>query len=304
MFEPLHEAFWGDRTGQFIDPFGHRWAIDQHIRDVPPGEVARLAAEAFGQGRAHAVHAVRRHRAPGLRAVPGRDDVRRAGRGRRPGTRSTARILGAYAEAGGNVIDTAINYRGGASAEIVGELLQGRRDRFVLSTKYTVTSDPGDPNAAGNHRKNLRLSLETSLRRLRTDYIDIYWVHMWNTGTPAEETMRALDDQVRAGKILYAGISDVPAWVVSRANALAQWRGWTAFSGLQAPYSLLRRDIERELLPMAETLGPHPGRLEPAGRRDPVRQVRPRGHGRAAQPDRPRRCLPLSACGRGTGPRK
>jgi len=166
-----------------------------------------------------------------------------------------ARILGAYADAGGNVIDTAINYRGGASEEILGERLQGRRDRFVLSTKYTVTRDAGDPNAAGNHRKNLRLSLETSLRRLRTDYIDIYWVHMWDAGTPAEETMRALDDQVRAGKILYAGISDAPAWVISRANTLAAWHGWTAFAGVQAPYSLLRRDIERELLPMAETLG-------------------------------------------------
>jgi aryl-alcohol dehydrogenase-like predicted oxidoreductase len=166
-----------------------------------------------------------------------------------------ARILDAYADAGGNVIDTASNYRGGASEEILGELLQGRRDRFVLSTKYTVTRDPCDPNAAGNHRKNLRLSLETSLRRLRTDYIDIYWVHMWDARTPAEETMRALDDQVRAGKILYAGISDAPAWMVSRANTLAQWHGWTAFTGLQAPYSLLRRDIERELLPMAEDLG-------------------------------------------------
>ena len=166
-----------------------------------------------------------------------------------------ARILDAYADAGGNVIDTASNYRGGASEEILGELLQGRRDRFVLSTKYTVTRDPCDPNAAGNHRKNLRLSLETSLRRLRTDYIDIYWVHMWDAGTPADETMRALDDQVRAGKILYTGISDAPAWVISRANTLAAWHGWTAFAGLQAPYSLLRRDIERELLPMAETLG-------------------------------------------------
>lgn len=166
-----------------------------------------------------------------------------------------ARILDAYADAGGNVIDTAINYRGGASEEILGELLQGRRDRFVLSTKYTVTRDAGDPNAAGNHRKNLRLSLETSLRRLRTDYIDIYWVHMWDAGTPADETMRALDDQVRAGKILYTGISDAPAWVISRANTLAAWHGWTAFAGVQAPYSLLRRDIERELLPMAETLG-------------------------------------------------
>ncbi len=165
------------------------------------------------------------------------------------------RILDAYADAGGNVIDTAINYRGGASEEILGELLSGRRDRFVLATKYTVSRDRGDPNAAGNHRKNLRLSLETSLRRLRTSYIDIYWVHMWDRHTPAEETMRALDDEVRAGKVLYAGISDTPAWLIARANTLAQWHGWTAFTGLQAPYSLLRRDIERELLPMAEALG-------------------------------------------------
>jgi aryl-alcohol dehydrogenase-like predicted oxidoreductase len=165
------------------------------------------------------------------------------------------RILDAYADAGGNVIDTAINYRGGASEEILGALLDGRRDRFVLSTKYTVTRDPGDPNAAGNHRKNLRLSLETSLRRLRTDYIDVYWVHMWDRHTPAEETMRALDDQVRAGKILYTGISDTPAWLIAQANTLATWHGWTAFTGLQAPYNLLQRDIERELLPMAEALG-------------------------------------------------
>ena len=165
-----------------------------------------------------------------------------------------ARMLDAYADAGGNVIDTAINYRGGASEEILGDLLRGRRDRFVLATKYTVARDRDDPNAAGNHRKNLRLSLETSLRRLRTDYVDIYWVHMWDQHTPAEETMRALDDEVRAGKILYVGISDTPAWVISRANTLADWRGWTAFSGVQAPYSLLRRDIERELLPMAEAM--------------------------------------------------
>jgi aryl-alcohol dehydrogenase-like predicted oxidoreductase len=165
-----------------------------------------------------------------------------------------ARILNAYAEAGGNVIDTAINYRGGASEEILGELLRGRRDQFVLATKYTVSRNRDDPNAAGNHRKNLRLSLETSLRRLRTSYIDIYWVHMWDRHTPAEETMRALDDEVRAGKILYVGISDTPAWLIARASTLAQWHGWTAFTGLQAPYSLLRRDIERELLPMAEAM--------------------------------------------------
>jgi aryl-alcohol dehydrogenase-like predicted oxidoreductase len=165
------------------------------------------------------------------------------------------RIVGAYADAGGNVIDTAINYRGGASEEILGAVMDGRRDRFVLATKYTVSRDRDDPNAAGNHRKNLRLSLETSLRRLRTDYIDIYWVHMWDRHTPAEETMRALDEQVRAGKILYIGISDTPAWLISRANTLADWHEWTAFAGVQAPYSLLWRDIEREMLPMAESLG-------------------------------------------------
>lgn len=99
------------------------------------------------------------------------------------------------------------------------------------------------------------LSLETSLRRLKTHYIDLYWVHMWDTHTPVEETIRALDDVVRAGKVLYAGISDTPAWVISRANTLAQWHGWTSFAALQAPYSLLQRDIERELLPMAEAFG-------------------------------------------------
>lgn len=165
------------------------------------------------------------------------------------------RILDAYAEAGGNLVDTAINYRGGASEEILGELLAGRRDRFVVATKYTVSRDPADPNGGGSHRKNLRLSLETSLRRLRTDHVDVYWVHIWDRHTPVEETMRALDDAVTAGKVLYVGVSDTPAWVVSRANTLAEWRGWTPFAGLQVPYSLINRDAERELLPMAEALG-------------------------------------------------
>ena len=166
-----------------------------------------------------------------------------------------ARMLDAYAEAGGNVVDTAISYRGGASEEILGKLLDGRRDRFVLATKYTISRDGNDPNAAGNHRKNLTLSLETSLRRLRTDYLDIYWVHLWDRHTPIEETMRALDDAVSSGKVLYIGISDAPSWIVARANTLAEWRGWTPFVGLQVPYSLLKRDIETELLPMAESFG-------------------------------------------------
>ncbi|MQA11575.1 MAG: aldo/keto reductase [Pseudonocardiaceae bacterium] len=165
------------------------------------------------------------------------------------------RMLERYADAGGNVLDTAVNYQDGESESILGELVEGRRDRFVLATKYTCTRDATDLNAAGSHRKNLMLSLETSLRRLRTDYIDLYWVHVWDRHTPVEETMRALDDAVRAGKILYVGISDAPAWLVSHANTLAEWRGWTPFAGLQVPYNLLKRDIERELLPMADAFG-------------------------------------------------
>ncbi|WP_218952316.1 aldo/keto reductase [Amycolatopsis anabasis] len=166
--------------------------------------------------------------------------------------REARRIVDAYADAGGNVLDTASAY--GDGENLLGSILE-RRDRFVLGTKYTLSRDAGDPNAAGNHRKNLVLSLEQSLRRLRTDYLDIYWVHVWDRHTPIEETMRALDDAVRAGKILYAGVSDAPAWIVARANTLAQWRDWTPFAGLQVPYNLLNRDIERELLPMAEAFG-------------------------------------------------
>lgn len=162
------------------------------------------------------------------------------------------RVVDAYADAGGNVLDTASSY--GEGEALLGKILD-RRDRFVLSTKYTMTRDQADPNAAGNHRKNLTASLERGLRRLNTDYVDIYWAHIWDRHTPLEETMRALDDAVRAGKILYVGISDAPAWVVAHANTLARWRGWTPFAGLQVPYNLLQRDAERELLPMAEAFG-------------------------------------------------
>jgi len=165
------------------------------------------------------------------------------------------RIVDVYAEAGGNVIDTANYYSAGTSESILGQAVEGRRDRFVLATKYTLSRDSSDLNAAGNHRKSMTLALEESLRRLRTDYLDVYWVHLWDRHTPLEETMRALDDAVRSGKVLYVGISDAPAWVVARANTLAEWRDWTPFAGLQVPYSLLNRDIERELLPMAEEFG-------------------------------------------------
>lgn len=163
---------------------------------------------------------------------------------------------------GGNVIDTASAY--GDSEEILGRALTDR-DRFVVSTKYTLSRDRTDPNGTGNHRKNLALTLEQSLRRLGTDYIDIYWVHLWDRHTPIEETMRALDDAVTAGKILYVGFSDTPSWIVSRANALALWHDWTPLAGVQVPYNLLNRDIERETFPMAEILGLTVGAWAPMG---------------------------------------
>ena len=163
-------------------------------------------------------------------------------------------IFDAYAAAGGNFIDTACNYTNGTSEKYVGEFVASDRDHFVVATKYTLTSRQADPNAGGNHRKNMVQSVEASLRRLNTPFIDLLWLHMWDGVTPIEEVMRALDDLVRAGKVLYVGISDTPAWVVARANMLADLRGWSPFVGLQAPYSLADRSLERELLPMARAL--------------------------------------------------
>jgi len=167
----------------------------------------------------------------------------------------SARIFDAFADAGGTFVDTASNYTEGTSERLVGELAAGRRDRFVLATKYTLTIDPSDPNAGGNHRKSLVRSLEQSLRRLRTDYVDLLWLHMRDGATPIEEVVRALDDQVRLGKVLYVGISDSAAWVVAQANTIAELRGWSPFVGLQLPYSVASRDPERELLPMAAAFG-------------------------------------------------
>jgi aryl-alcohol dehydrogenase-like predicted oxidoreductase len=165
------------------------------------------------------------------------------------------RMVDLYADRGGNFIDTAVNYRNGESEEYLGELLAGRRERFVVGSKYTVSRDGSDPNAAGNHAKNLRHSLDLSLRRLRTDYIDLYWVHMWDDQTPIEETIGALDREVRAGRILYVGMSDAPAWVVARADTVARSCGMAPPSAVQVAYSLVQRDAERELVPMASALG-------------------------------------------------
>jgi aryl-alcohol dehydrogenase-like predicted oxidoreductase len=162
-----------------------------------------------------------------------------------------AAVLDAFATAGGNFLDTANIYTDGESERILGRLLVGRRDEFVLGTKYNGMTRPGDVNSAGNHRKNLVASLEDSLRRLRTDHVDILWVHARDTWTPVPEVVRALDDQVRAGKVRCVGVSDWPAWEIAAANTLAELRGWSAFVGLQARYNLLDRTAERDLLPMA-----------------------------------------------------
>ena len=159
-----------------------------------------------------------------------------------------------FREAGGNFIDTANFYTNGTSESFLGEFIQGHRQSLVIATKYSLAAPGTDPNAAGNQRKNMMQAVDASLKRLQTDYIDLYWVHMWDQMTPVEETMRGLDDLVRAGKVLYVGISDAPAWWISQANTLAHLRGWSTFIGLQIQYSLIERTVERELIPMAKAL--------------------------------------------------
>ncbi len=164
------------------------------------------------------------------------------------------KVYETYREAGGNFIDTANFYTNGTSEKFLGEFIQGHRESVVLATKYSNAAPGNDPNAAGNHRKSMMQAVEASLKRLQTDYIDLYWVHIWDGITPVEEVMRGLDDLVRQGKVLHAGISDAPAWWVAQANTLAEVRGWTQFIGLQIEYSLIERTVERELIPMAKAL--------------------------------------------------
>src|ERR1700686_177023 len=164
------------------------------------------------------------------------------------------KVYETYREAGGNFIDTANFYTNGTSETFLGEFMQGHRESVVLATKYSNAVPGNDPNAAGNHRKNMMQAVEASLKRLQTGYIDLYWVHIWDGITPVEEVMRGLDDIVNQGKVLYVGISDAPAWWVAQANTLAELRGWTKFIGLQIEYSLIERTVERELIPMAKAL--------------------------------------------------
>lgn len=167
-------------------------------------------------------------------------------------------IMDRYFDAGGNFLDTANFYTAGHSEKIIGDHIgrhPARRDRLVIATKFSGNLYLGDPNGGGSGRKALIDQCEHSLRRLQTDYIDLYWLHNWDIHTPIEETMAALEDLIRAGKVRYIGVSDTPAWKVAEANITARFRGWSQFIGLQIEYSLLERTVEAELVPMARELG-------------------------------------------------
>lgn len=165
------------------------------------------------------------------------------------------RLLDYYMERGGNFIDTANAYTNGTSERLLGEFMQDRREQLVVATKYTVPARERDPNSGGNHRKSMMQNVEYSLKRLKTDHIDLLYLHVWDFTTPPEEILRAMDDLVRAGKVLYLGISDTPAWQVSRLQAIADLRGWSPLIALQIEYSLIQRAVERELIPMAREMG-------------------------------------------------
>jgi aryl-alcohol dehydrogenase-like predicted oxidoreductase len=168
---------------------------------------------------------------------------------------TSKQIFDTFANADGNFLDTANRYTEGTSEKWLGEFIASNRHHFVLATKYSLRDGSGDPNFAGNSRKNLMRSVEGSLKRLNTEFIDLLWVHAWDGLTPVDEVMRGLDDLVAQGKVNYLGISDTPAWVVAQANTLAELRGWTQFVALQVEYSLLQRTPERDLLPMANAFG-------------------------------------------------
>jgi aryl-alcohol dehydrogenase-like predicted oxidoreductase len=161
-------------------------------------------------------------------------------------------VFDTYVNAGGNFLDTANIYTKGTSERFLGEFIAADRERYVVATKYSLYENQTNVNASGNSRKNMMASVEASLKRLNTDYIDLFYLHIWDNLTPVDEVLRGLDDLVSQGKVQYLGISDTPAWVVSKANTLAELMGWSQFIGLQIEYSLIQRTVERELIPMAE----------------------------------------------------
>ena len=165
-------------------------------------------------------------------------------------------IMEAFASAGGNFLDTANIYKLGTSERIIGEFLNPRdRDYFVIATKYSLMDNTTNPNASGTNRKNMMRSVEQSLKRLQTEFIDVLYLHIWDDLTPIDEVLRGIDDLIRQGKVNYAAISDTPAWVVSKGNTLAELLGWSPFIALQVEYSLLQRTPERDLIPMAKHFG-------------------------------------------------
>src|SRR5579864_3971385 len=165
-------------------------------------------------------------------------------------------IMDTFANAGGNFIDTANIYKLGTSEKIIGEYISNHdRDYFVLATKYTLKDNLTNPNASGNNRKNMMRSVEDSLKRMKTDFVDILYLHIWDDLTPIDEVLRGMDDLIRQGKVNYAAISDTPAWVVAKGNTMAELMGWSQFVALQVEYSLLARTPERELIPMAKHFG-------------------------------------------------
>lgn len=202
------------------------------------------------------------------------------------------KIFDAFVEVGGNFLDTSNRYQEGMSEELVGEFTKADRDRFVIGSKFSLFDTfamMNDPNAAGNHRKNLVRSVEGSLKRLQTDYIDVLWIHIWDFTTPIEETLRAMDDLVRQGKVLYIGASNVPSWICSYGNAVADRYGWTPFSALQVEYNLVERSVEREFIPMAKAMdmavcawsplsgGATTGKYNGGGELDPTQTHRHKG---------------------------
>ncbi len=163
------------------------------------------------------------------------------------------KIYDRFREAGGNFIDTANIYTRGTSEKMLGDFIGPDREQIVLASKYSMTTRADDPNAGGNHRKNMLQSLEASLGRLGTDYLDLYWVHGWDRFTPVDELMRALDDLVRAGKVLHVGVSNMPAWVISESNILARERNMTPYTALQLHYNLVERSIEADYFDLAKS---------------------------------------------------
>ncbi|MEO6524211.1 MAG: aldo/keto reductase [Mucilaginibacter sp.] len=165
---------------------------------------------------------------------------------------TSKQVFDTYVNAGGNFLDTANFYTRGTSEVFLGDFIAAERDNYVVATKYSLYENTKQANASGNNRKNMMRGVEASLKRMNTEYIDLMYLHIWDNLTPVDEILRGLDDLVKQGKIMYIGISDTPAWVISKANTMAELMGWSQFIGLQVEYSLIQRTVERELIPMAQ----------------------------------------------------